>query len=75
MGLFKELFYKSRKTQKELATLLNYTTANLSILKRNEPPYFIKLAKAMETLGIDNLEAHEADLLITIKRKCKELKN
>jgi transcriptional regulator len=75
MGLFKELFYKSRKTQKELATLLNYTTANLSILKRNEPPYFTKLSKAMETLGIDNLEAQEADLLITIKRKCKELKN
>lgn len=75
MGLFKELFYQSRKTQKELATLLNFTTANLSILKRNQPPYFTKLEKAMETLGVDNLEAQEGNLTITIKRKCKELKN
>jgi transcriptional regulator len=72
MGLFKELFYKSRKTQNELANILNYTTANLSILKRKQPPYFIKLQKAMETLNIDSLEAHEGNLTITIKLKCKE---
>jgi transcriptional regulator len=72
MGLFKELFYKSRKTQNELATVLNYTPANLSILKRKQPPYFIKLQKAMETLNINNLEAIEGDLSITIKRTCKE---
>jgi len=72
MGIFKELFYKSRRTQNELATLLNYTTANLSILKRRQPPYFIKLEKAMQTLGIDNLEATEGNLTITIKLKCKE---
>ena len=72
MGLFKELFYKSRKTQTELSKVLNYTPANLSILKRKEPPYFIKLQKAMRTLGIDNLEAHEGNLIITIQLKCKE---
>lgn len=72
MGLFKELFYKSRKKQTELATLLNYTTANLSILKRTQPPYLIKLEKAMKTLGVDNLEAQEGNLTITIKYKCKE---
>jgi len=72
MGLFKELFYKSRRTQNELSTVLNYTTANLSILKRKQPPYFIKLEKAMSTLGIDNLEAHEGNLTITIQLKCKE---
>lgn len=72
MGLFKELFYKSRRTQKELAKVLNYTPANLSILKRKEPPYFIKLEKAMQTLKIDNLEAQEGNLIITVKVKCKE---
>ena len=72
MGLFKELFYKSRRTQRELAKVLNYTPANLSILKRNQPPYFIKLEKAMSTLGIDNLEAHEGNLTIKIQLKCKE---
>ena len=72
MGLFKELFYKSRKTQNELANVLNYTPANLSILKRKEPPYFIKLEKAMQTLGIDNLEAQQGNLIITIQLKCKE---
>ena len=72
MGLFKELFYKSRRTQTELATVLNYTSANLSILKRKQPPYFIKLEKAMSVLGIDNLEAHEGNLTIKIQLKCKE---
>jgi hypothetical protein len=72
MGLFKELFYKSRRTQNELSGLLNYTPANLSILKRKQPPFFIKLENAMSTLGIDNLEAHEGNLTITIQLKCKE---
>jgi transcriptional regulator len=72
MGLFKELFYKSRRTQTELSKVLNYTPANLSILKRKEPPYFIKLQKAMETLGVDSLTAQEGNLSITIKLKCKE---
>ena len=72
MGLFKELFYKSRRTQNELSNVLNYTPANLSILKRKQPPYFIKLEKAMKTLNIDNLEAHEGNLIITIQLKCKE---
>ena len=72
MGLFKELFYKSRRTQTELSKVLNYTPANLSILKHKEPPYFIKLEKAMQTLGIDNLEAQQGNLTITIKLKCKE---
>lgn len=72
MGIFKELFYKSRRTQNELSNVLNYTPANLSILKRKQPPYFIKLEKAMSTLGIDNLEAQEGNLIITIQLKCKE---
>ena len=72
MGLFKELFYKSRRTQTELSNVLNYTPANLSILKRKQPPYFIKLEKAMLTLGIDNLSAQEGNLIITIQLKCKE---
>lgn len=72
MGLFKELFYKSRRTQNELASVLNYTPANLSILKRKQPPYFVKLENAMSTLGIDYLEAHEGNLTITIQLKCKE---
>ena len=72
MGIFKELFYQSRKTQKELSDVLNYTPANLSILKRKQPPYFIKLQKAMQTLGVDSLTAYEGDLSITIQLKCKE---
>ena len=72
MGLFKELFYKSRRTQNELASVLNYTPANLSILKRKQPPYFVKLENAMSTLGIDYLEAHEGNLTITIQLKCNE---
>jgi transcriptional regulator len=72
MGIFKELFYKSRRTQKELSDVLNYTPANLSILKRKQPPYFIKLEKAMQTLKIDNLTAQEGNLIITIQLKCKE---
>jgi hypothetical protein len=72
MGIFKELFYKSRRTQKELSDVLNYTPANLSILKRKQPPYFIKLEKAMQTLKINNLTAQEGNLIITIQLKCKE---
>jgi transcriptional regulator len=72
MGIFKELFYKSRRTQKELSNVLNYTPANLSILKRKQPPYLIKLEKAMQTLKIDNLTAQEGNLIITIQLKCKE---
>jgi hypothetical protein len=72
MGLFKELFYKSRKTQKELSSVLNYTPANLSILKRKQTPYFIKLENAMKTLNIDNLEAQEGNLTIKIQLKCNE---
>jgi hypothetical protein len=69
MGLFKELFYKSRKNQNELSKVLNYTPANLSILKRKQPAYFVKLEKAMLILGIDNLEAQEGNLEITVNFK------
>jgi transcriptional regulator len=72
MGLFKELFYRSRRTQNELSNVLNYTPANLSILKRKQPPYFVKLENAMQTLGINHLEAQEGNLTITIELKCKE---
>jgi hypothetical protein len=72
MGLFRELFHKSRKNQNEISDAIGYTKATTSLLKHSHPPYFIKLQKAMEVLGVDNLEATEGDLIIKIQLKCKE---
>lgn len=67
MGLFKEIFHTSRKSQVELSGLLGYTQANLSLLKTRKVAIFAKLEKAMSVLKIPEITAREGNLEITVK--------
>jgi len=69
MGIFRELFYKSRKSQTELAKKLNYSDAKISFLKRRKINYFSQLEHSMRTLSVNEVEAEENGLIITVKLK------